>query len=166
MDRLRSNGYFNIWIYYQYQKLFVQTLLMWTSLYRNYLMKSIKFIWDYISTGEAYRHKKALKVFVKILTGIFICLGFVFPTIALICLGKCTNCDTTTNVFLIVFAVAGTAFLQCGFLVNHLDIAPNHASTLMGITNGFSNILSLLAPLTVHYIVKNEVSIKNSKVQC
>lgn len=43
-------------------------------------------------------------------------------------------------------------FLQA----NHIDIAPNFAGTLMGLTNCAANIMSIIAPLLVGYIVTDE----------
>lgn len=40
--------------------------------------------------------------------------------------------------------------------MNHIDIAPNHAGTLMGLTNGAANIMSIIAPLLVGFIVRDE----------
>lgn len=40
----------------------------------------------------------------------------------------------------------------------HIDMAPNFAATLVGITNGISNILSIIAPLAAGAILKDEVS--------
>ncbi|KAI8436389.1 hypothetical protein MSG28_009995 [Choristoneura fumiferana] len=42
--------------------------------------------------------------------------------------------------------------------ITHIDISPNFASTLMGITNGFGNIFSIMAPLSVSLVVKDETS--------
>lgn len=44
----------------------------------------------------------------------------------------------------------------CPFQVNHIDIAPNFAGTLMGITNGVANIMSIIAPLLVGFIVTDQ----------
>lgn len=41
-----------------------------------------------------------------------------------------------------------------------MDISTNHAGTLMGITNGFSNICGIVAPLVVQFLVTDEVSTK------
>lgn len=41
--------------------------------------------------------------------------------------------------------------------MNHIDLAPNYAGTLMGITNGASNVISIIAPLVVGIVVKEEV---------
>lgn len=40
--------------------------------------------------------------------------------------------------------------------VNHIDIAPNFAGTLMGLTNAAANVMSIIAPLLVGFIVKDE----------
>lgn len=50
--------------------------------------------------------------------------------------------------------VSQNSFKQC----NHIDLAPNYAGTLMGITNCCANIMSIIAPLVVGLIVKEEVS--------
>lgn len=46
-----------------------------------------------------------------------------------------------------------------GFLTNHIDLAPNFAGTLLGITNSLANITSILGPLLVGFIVTDSVSI-------
>lgn len=42
--------------------------------------------------------------------------------------------------------------------VNHLDIAPQHASVLMGISNTFATIPGIVSPVLTGYIVQHEVS--------
>lgn len=61
------------------------------------------------------------------------------------------------SVILLVIAVGVNAAVFCGFQVNHIDISPNYSGILMGITNGSSNIFSIIAPLVVQVIVTNEV---------
>jgi MFS transporter, ACS family, solute carrier family 17 (sodium-dependent inorganic phosphate cotransporter), member 5 len=43
------------------------------------------------------------------------------------------------------------------FQLSHIDLSPNFASTLMGITNASGAIFSLMAPLSVSVVVKDEV---------
>lgn len=57
---------------------------------------------------------------------------------------------------LLIIVVGINAAVFCGFQVNHIDLAPNHAGTLMGITNGSSNIFSIIAPLVVQVVVYDE----------
>ncbi|XP_046680576.1 putative inorganic phosphate cotransporter [Homalodisca vitripennis] len=61
-------------------------------------------------------------------------------------------------VILLTTAIALNAGIFTGYLTNHLDLAPNFAGLLMGITNGFSNITSILAPIVTGFIVSDETS--------
>lgn len=45
-----------------------------------------------------------------------------------------------------------------GYLCNHIDLSPNFAGVLMGITNGIANLTSILGPLIAGFLIKNEVS--------
>lgn len=48
-------------------------------------------------------------------------------------------------------------FLLLNSRVNHLDIAPQHASVLMGISNSFGTIPGILSPIISGYIVTTPV---------
>ncbi|KAH8381373.1 hypothetical protein KR093_003900 [Drosophila rubida] len=61
--------------------------------------------------------------------------------------------DPTWSVIFITIAVGLGAFAWSGFAVNHLDIAPQHASVLMGIGNTFATIPGIVSPLLTGYIV-------------
>lgn len=60
---------------------------------------------------------------------------------------------------LLVIAVGMNAATYSGFNVNHIDLSPTHAGTLMGITNSISNVFSILAPLAVKVVGKDQVTI-------
>lgn len=81
------------------------------------------------------------------------------PAIALVFFGNCGSDQHNLAIALLVVAVGINSAVYCGFNVNHMDISPNHAGTLMGITNGFSNICGIVAPLVVQLLVTNEVGI-------
>lgn len=66
--------------------------------------------------------------------------------------------DATGAIALLTVAVGLNAACYNGYLCNHLDLSPNFAGILMGITNGLANITSILAPTIAGFIVKNEVS--------
>ena len=57
----------------------------------------------------------------------------------------CTQ--TALAVVLLVLAVSMTGFVYSGYFVNHMDIAPQYAGTLMGISNGISAISGFIAPV-------------------
>ncbi|RZC22697.1 inorganic phosphate cotransporter, partial [Asbolus verrucosus] len=83
-------------------------------------------------------------------------VGTCGPAVALIVLGFVPADQTTLSVILLIIAVGINAAVFCGFQVNHIDLAPNHAGTLMGLTNGPSNIFSIIAPLVVQVVVYDE----------
>lgn len=85
------------------------------------------------------------------------------PAIALLLLAFFGHGTDTTGmvISLLIIAVGSNAAHMCGYQVNHIDLSPTHAGTLMGITNGFSNIFSLLGPLLVHYVVTDKVWLAN-----
>ncbi|CAD7076691.1 unnamed protein product [Hermetia illucens] len=83
-------------------------------------------------------------------------VGHWIPMVALIELGYMTKESTGLAIALLTLAVGMNAAVYLGFQENHIDLAPNHAGTLMGITNCAANIMSLIAPLTVNAIVKDE----------
>uniref|UniRef100_A0A6P7F7A5 Inorganic phosphate cotransporter n=1 Tax=Diabrotica virgifera virgifera TaxID=50390 RepID=A0A6P7F7A5_DIAVI len=59
-------------------------------------------------------------------------------------------------VVIITVAAAVRSLNTAGFNVNHLDLAPNFGSTLMGMTNTGSELFSLITPIAIQYIVYNE----------
>lgn len=60
-------------------------------------------------------------------------------------------------VILLTLSSSLNAAIYVGFLSNHLDLSPNFAGLLMGITNGLANITSVLGPMVTGFIVKDEV---------
>lgn len=78
---------------------------------------------------------------------------------SLVILGLIDSSNKGAVIALLIIAVGINSAIYCGYQVNHIDIAPNHAGTLMGITNGAANILSICAPLLVQFVVTNEVSL-------
>lgn len=86
-------------------------------------------------------------------------LGLVGPAVSLVILGLIDSSNRGAVIALLIIAVGINSAIYCGYQVNHIDIAPNHAGTLMGITNGAANILSICAPLLVQFVVTDEVNI-------
>lgn len=84
--------------------------------------------------------------------------ALVGSAIPLIILGLIENPTPGIAVTLLIIAVALNAGEFCGHHVNHIDIAPTHAATLIGISNGTGNIFAFVAPWIVPYIVTDEVN--------
>ncbi|XP_012254703.2 putative inorganic phosphate cotransporter [Athalia rosae] len=80
-------------------------------------------------------------------------IGHVIPAIALIALGYVDSHQKVLAVAILVIAVALNVPTLCGYQVNHMDLSPNFAGTLMGMTNGTANVFAILAPLITGFIV-------------
>ncbi|XP_044758455.1 putative inorganic phosphate cotransporter isoform X1 [Coccinella septempunctata] len=87
---------------------------------------------------------------------IFNSIGIVGPAIALTLLSYLPDDEDFLSVMVLIFAVGINGSVSSGFQVNHIDISPNFSGILMGITNGSSNIFSIIAPLAVQVIVTDE----------
>lgn len=87
-------------------------------------------------------------------------LGMWLPMLALIGLGYITEGEANVRlaIGLLTAAVATNSATYLGFHVNHIDLSPNYAGTLMGITNCAANFMSILAPLIVGLIVWDETN--------
>ena len=80
------------------------------------------------------------------------------PGLALLGLNFISTEDPAAAVALLTIAVGLNGAVYVGFQVNHIDLSPNYAGIMMGITNCMANIMSIVAPMLVGLIVTNEVS--------
>uniref|UniRef100_A0A1B0G5S7 Inorganic phosphate cotransporter n=1 Tax=Glossina morsitans morsitans TaxID=37546 RepID=A0A1B0G5S7_GLOMM len=87
---------------------------------------------------------------------LFNSIGQWIPMMCLIALGYINQTAITLPVVLLTVAIGFNAASFCGYLVNHMDLSPNFAGPLMGITNGISNLLSIFAPLVAGVVIHNE----------
>ena len=62
-----------------------------------------------------------------------------------------------TSMVCITIAVGLGAFAWSGFAVNHLDIAPQYASILMGIGNTIATIPGIVSPMLTGFLVNDGV---------
>lgn len=63
----------------------------------------------------------------------------------------------TPTIALFVFIVAIGCTSNAGFNINHLDLSPNYAGLIMGITNSAASIGGISAPLFVGMVVHDQV---------
>ncbi|XP_036140385.1 sialin isoform X2 [Monomorium pharaonis] len=85
---------------------------------------------------------------------IFNCGAFLFQTVFMI---YSAFISTPIGVVMcITLAVGLGGFAWSGFGVNHLDIAPQHASVLMGIGNTVATLPGIISPIITGYIVQNK----------
>lgn len=87
---------------------------------------------------------------------VFNTIGLWIPMGALLGLAFVPKGETDMAIVLLTVAVGINSATYLGFQVNHIDLAPNHAGTMMGITNCAANICSILAPLIVGVVLKDE----------
>ncbi|XP_074027010.1 sialin [Leptinotarsa decemlineata] len=92
----------------------------------------------------------------------FNCSGFVAQTIFMMTAAYWLHPVGTT--FCLTMAVGLGAFAWAGFSINHLDIAPQYASILMGFGNTFATIPGIVSPILTGYIVTDETSISEWRV--
>ncbi|XP_033156125.1 putative inorganic phosphate cotransporter isoform X1 [Drosophila mauritiana] len=78
------------------------------------------------------------------------------PMACLIGLGYMTADEKTWAILLLTLAVGINAGCSCGYLINHIDLSPNFAGPMMGVTNGIAGVTSIIAPLVVGAIVSDE----------
>lgn len=80
---------------------------------------------------------------------LFLSLGVFTPALSLITLCLVGVSNKNVVIFLLVLAVSSNAGVNCGMNLNHIDLSPIHAGTLMAMTNSSAAIFSILAPLAV-----------------
>ncbi|XP_067632680.1 putative inorganic phosphate cotransporter isoform X2 [Eurosta solidaginis] len=87
---------------------------------------------------------------------VFNSIGHWTPVVTLIILGYVGSDQTTLAIVLLTVTVGMNASCYLGFQVNHIDLSPNYAGIMMGISNCAANIMSIIAPLVVGFVVTNE----------
>ncbi|XP_045447866.1 putative inorganic phosphate cotransporter [Melitaea cinxia] len=82
--------------------------------------------------------------------------GLFGPAIALIGLSYVPAGSVKLAVALLTIVVGLNVGHYTGFLLVHIDMAPNFAGTLIGITNAVANVISIIAPLAAGAIIQDE----------
>ena len=70
------------------------------------------------------------------------------------------GCDRQAAVALMTLGTMFIAGMYCGFLSNHIDIAPNYAGTLMALTNTAATIPGFIVPVFVGEMTHGNVSLQ------
>lgn len=86
---------------------------------------------------------------------LFNTIGTWVPAIGLIALGFVHN--NTLAIVMLTFSVGINAATHSGFVINHLDISPNFAGTLVGLCIAIGNFMSILSPLFAGFIITDTV---------
>ncbi|XP_034654017.1 putative inorganic phosphate cotransporter [Drosophila subobscura] len=117
--------------------------------YTVMLLLSFFFVW----LSKVLQRNKSLSLSFN--RKFFNSIGHWIPMCSLIALGYVPKEDNLLAVVLLTLTVGISAATYLGFQVNHIDLSPNYAGTLMGLTNGAANIMSGIAPLVVGQIVQD-----------
>ncbi|CAB3250920.1 unnamed protein product [Arctia plantaginis] len=83
-------------------------------------------------------------------------IGIWGPAVTLIGLSYVPAGNIVLAVTLLTVVVGLNAGQYTGYLLVHIDMAPNFAGSMMGITNFFANIISIMAPLMAGLILQDE----------
>lgn len=82
------------------------------------------------------------------------------PAICLL-LVTLVKCNPIANVSLFILAMALNGFVYSGYNVTHVDMSPDFAGTLMGITNCIANFTGFLAPIVVGIFTSEEHTVES-----
>ncbi|XP_055836974.1 putative inorganic phosphate cotransporter [Episyrphus balteatus] len=134
--------------------------IMGMNIKKNALLSSLPF-WVMVVTSyffmfisEVLRKTDCMSLSVS--RRFFNTIGNWIPMIGLIFMGYMSKENETLAIILLMVIMGMKAATCLGFILNHIDLSPNFAGTLMGMTNGVAHISSILAPLTVGFIVSDE----------
>lgn len=112
----------------------------------------VTFIADYLNKREVTTLTVSRKIWNTI--------AFWGGTVGLILLSYIE--DTQLTIILYVFIVAIGCSSNVGFNINHMDLSPNYAGLLMGITNTAASTGGIIAPLFVGLVVDDQVKIDSN----
>ncbi|XP_078456801.1 sialin-like [Lampetra planeri] len=82
-------------------------------------------------------------------------LGLAGPSLCLVASGF-VGCNHLLAVSFLTLSVAFGAFTTAGCGINQLDIAPQYAGVLLGISNTFNNLPGFLAPTLTGYLTEHD----------
>lgn len=68
------------------------------------------------------------------------------------------GCNRAAAVAVMAIGITTIGGMFCGFLSNHIDIAPNYAGTLMAITNTSATLPGIIVPVFVGVMTHGNVS--------
>ncbi|XP_011178022.1 putative inorganic phosphate cotransporter [Zeugodacus cucurbitae] len=95
---------------------------------------------------------------------LFNTIGFWVPVVPIILLGYMRADQSELALAWLIIAVGVNTSANLGFLTNHIDLSPNFAGILMGVANCAANVMSLLAPLTVGFIVTDAKNVHQWRI--
>ncbi|XP_043238701.1 putative inorganic phosphate cotransporter [Amphibalanus amphitrite] len=87
-------------------------------------------------------------------------IGMYIPALTLVGVSF-AGCSDVLVLTLMVTTVGFNGAVLSGYNINHMDLAPNFAGTLMGITNCVATLAGVLAPFQAGYVLNQQPSLAN-----
>ncbi|CAG5042970.1 unnamed protein product [Parnassius apollo] len=88
-------------------------------------------------------------------------IGYFGPAAILIALAHVPAGNVTLAIILLTLAVGINAAFYSGYMLGSLDMAPNFAGTLIGLSNTIADLIAIFAPLVIGVMLTEEVSFKS-----
>ncbi|GIX89354.1 hypothetical protein CEXT_804531 [Caerostris extrusa] len=90
-------------------------------------------------------------------------IGFFGPAICLVGV-ILVGCDYVWSVVFLTLAMGFNGCTYSGYMVTHVDMSPDFAGTLMGMTNAFATLAGFLAPKAVGKLTENEKTLAQWRI--
>ena len=81
-------------------------------------------------------------------------IGAMTPAVGLLGLSF-VGCNSTMAVVWLCISVGFNGVSYSGYLANHLELSPNYAGTVMGISNTLANVAGFVTPYVAGVLVNN-----------
>ena len=120
-------------------------LILFQSGFVSALPYLLYFIFSTLTGWLADWLKKSEKLSLTNVRRLFNSIAFMGPAIGLICLSF-VGCDKTQAIIWLCLSVSLNGAVNSGFQVNHVEMSPNYAGTLFGITNMLANLTGFITP--------------------
>ena len=101
------------------------------------------------------------KCCIIIITSFLNFVGSVFPTIGLVTLAY-LGCDPILFIALLCLTTGFDGFRGSASGVNIIDISPNYAGAVMGVTNTAASVMGFVAPYVVGLLLSAGVSLRHN----
>ncbi|XP_017491818.1 PREDICTED: putative inorganic phosphate cotransporter, partial [Rhagoletis zephyria] len=148
-----------LWTLLTYMPVYIKNVLH-MDIEKNALSSALPYfamwILSFVFTAMSLWLQKRNCISLKTSRKLFNTIGHGTPALTLLALGYVDGDHVIAAVCLLTITVAISSASYLGYQINHIDLSPNFAGILMGISNCLANITGIVAPLTVALIISNE----------
>lgn len=153
------------WIYYTFLTIipsYLATILLY-DIKKNGLISSLPYLLTTITSCLASVYADVLRkkgiMSTTAIRKFFNTSAAVVPALLLIGM-PLAGCDRVWSVVLLSLAGAALGVREVGFMVTHIDMSPDFAGTLLGVTNTIGNLPGFLMPYVAGVLTSEENSIR------